>query len=80
VAGASEHLNAEVAEELRRSAEERKERERRTELLEIIEVLLLATVAVATAWSGYRRQGGTATRPCCTRRRRATGATPRRPT
>jgi hypothetical protein len=54
VTGAPEHLTAEVAEELRRSVEEPRERRRRTELLEIVEVILLATVAVATAWSGYQ--------------------------
>jgi hypothetical protein len=64
VRGASEHLNAEVAEELRRSveernelrrsAEERNDRRRRTELVEIVEVILLAMVAVATAWTGYQ--------------------------
>jgi hypothetical protein len=50
----SEHLTAEVADELRPVGDERTERRRRTELVEIIEVILLATVAVATAWSGYQ--------------------------
>jgi hypothetical protein len=53
VTGASEHLTAEVAEEIRRAVEERNERRRRTELVELVEVVLLATVAVAMAWSGY---------------------------
>jgi hypothetical protein len=54
VGGTSEYLAAEVAEEFRRAGEERNERRRRTELVELIEVVLLATVAVATAWSGYQ--------------------------
>jgi hypothetical protein len=54
VTGPSEHLTAEVADELRHAADERKERRRRAELVEIAEVILLATVAVATAWSGYQ--------------------------
>jgi hypothetical protein len=54
VTGPSEHLTAEVADELRHAADERKERRWRAELVEIAEVILLATVAVATAWSGYQ--------------------------
>jgi len=47
-----EHVTAEVRDELHRQA--RSAESRRTEIFEIIEVILLATVAVATAWSGYQ--------------------------
>jgi hypothetical protein len=51
--GAPEHVETEAAHELQHHARP-DAHDRRTELVEIIEVILLATVAVATAWSGYQ--------------------------
>jgi hypothetical protein len=49
-----EHVGREVSHELQERTATPEERRRRTELVEIVEVILLATVAVATAWSGYQ--------------------------
>jgi hypothetical protein len=38
------------------------------DLLEVVEAVLLAVVAIATAWSGYQAAKGTACRPSCTGR------------
>ena len=49
-----EDLNAEIAETLALSEGDRTTRSRWEETVEIIEAVLLAVVAVATAWSGYQ--------------------------
>jgi hypothetical protein len=49
-----EDLNAEIAETLASSEGGRTAKTRWEETIEIIEALLLAVVAVATAWSGYQ--------------------------
>jgi hypothetical protein len=49
-----EHVGNEVTHELQERTATAEEHRRRTELVEIIEVILLATVAVTTAWSGYQ--------------------------
>jgi hypothetical protein len=54
MSGLPERVTTEVTEELQRPPKDSTERQRRTELVEIVEVILLATVAVATAWSGYQ--------------------------
>jgi hypothetical protein len=50
----AEGMNVEIAHTLHDQAMEAKERQRPFEVLEFVEALLLAAVAVATAWSGYQ--------------------------
>ena len=54
-----EDLNIEVARSIHERAKEEAEQEERSEhrherALEIVEAVLLATIAIATAWSGYQ--------------------------
>jgi hypothetical protein len=50
----AEELNIEVAQQLTESEPDQKEPRRWQELVEIGEVVMLAIVAIATAWSGYQ--------------------------
>ena len=49
-----EGVSVEVARKLSEGEASEKRGQRRHELLEVVEVLLLAIVAVATAWSGFQ--------------------------
>ena len=49
-----EGVNLELAHKLTERGESEKRRERWFELLEVVEVVLLAVVAIATAWSGFQ--------------------------
>jgi hypothetical protein len=49
-----EGMNVEFAAELSKAEHEAKEKRRWQELIELIEVVILAIVAVGTAWSGYQ--------------------------
>jgi hypothetical protein len=50
----ADELNIEVAQQLTESEPDQKEPRRWQELVEIGEVVMLAVVAIATAWSGYQ--------------------------
>ena len=80
LSGMPEELNVEVASTLAENAaieadtEAQAERARWRERVEIIEAILLAAVAIATAWSGYQAARWDGRQPSCTDTPRRSGS------